>query len=276
MQTPLKLMCVFAHPDDETLGTGGTLARYAAEGVEIHLVTATRGQRGWFGAAEDYPGPHALGQMRETELSRAAQTLGIHDVSLLDYQDGELDQADPNTVIAQIVTHLRRVQPDVVITFDPFGVYGHPDHIAISQFTAAAIPCAADAAYHAAGSPHRVSKLYYLVTTQAQLDLYQATFGDLVMCIDGAERRATGWPEWSYTTRIDTAAYAEQVWRAVLCHKTQLPGYGTLQVLSHSQQQAFWSADQYYRVFSLVNGGRALETDLFEGLRQVEPAQPLT
>jgi len=139
MDEKMKLMCVLAHPDDETLGIGGILARYAAEGVETYLITATRGERGWFGDPGDYPGPEALGRTRQGELVEAARVLGLKEVTLLDYVDGDLDQAEPGQVIEILAAHLRRVRPQVVITFGPFGVYGHPDHIAVSQFTAAAI-----------------------------------------------------------------------------------------------------------------------------------------
>src|SRR5262245_48764454 len=127
----LRLMAVLAHPDDESLGFGGTLARYAAEGVETYLVTATRGEHGWFGDPAEYPGPEALGRIREAELQAAANVLKLCEIRFLDYIDGDLDKADPREAVAKIVGHLRRVRPDVVLTFDPNGAYGHPDHIAI-------------------------------------------------------------------------------------------------------------------------------------------------
>ena len=92
--TSLRLMAIFAHPDDESLGNAGTLARYAAEGVEVTLVTATRGQRGWLGDRSANPGPEALGRVREAELHAAASALGVREVVLLDHMDGELLQAD--------------------------------------------------------------------------------------------------------------------------------------------------------------------------------------
>src|SRR5947207_10630093 len=164
MTTNLKLLCVFAHPDDESLGNGGILAKYAAEGIETSLVVATRGERGWWGKEEEYPGLDAFGKRREAEVLAAAKVLGLHRVEFLDYLDGELDQADPAEAIAKIVGHLRRVRPDVVVTFGPFGGYGHPDHIAISQFTTAAIVEAAnrDSLYYPDVAPHSVSKLYYM------------------------------------------------------------------------------------------------------------------
>lgn len=270
MAKSLKLMCVLAHPDDESLGMGGTLAKYADEGIETYLITATRGERGWFGAEADYPGPVALGKIRERELRQAANMLGIREVSFLDYVDGELSQADQNEVIASITTHLRRVQPDVVITFDPYGAYGHPDHIAICQLTSAAVICAADATCPNADlvNPHRVSKLYYRVGTAAQLAGYQQVFGDLVMHVDDQERRAISWPEWSITTRIDTADYWQQVWQAIACYQTQLPENNRLNNLTDSQKQALWHTETYYKVFSLTKVMRHSETSLFEGVHE--------
>src|SRR5688500_19217858 len=111
MPTPLRLMAVFAHPDDESLATGSLLARYAAEGVETYLVTATRGERGWAGPPEDDPGPAALGGLREAELMAAADILGLREVTFLGYNDGDLDAADHQEATARIVAHLRRVPP---------------------------------------------------------------------------------------------------------------------------------------------------------------------
>ena len=264
----MKLLCVLAHPDDESLGLGGALAKYAAEGVDAYLITATRGEHGWWGDAEDYPGPIDLGQIREAELRAAADMLHLRQVHFLDYIDGELDRAEPRAVVAQITALIRRIRPEVVVTFGPDGAYGHPDHIAISQFTAAAIVYAADPAYTIDGSaPHRVSKFYYRVWTQPEFDVYQAVFGEQIMPIDGVERRPVAWQDWAITTRIDTAAYWPEVWQAVACHRSQLPGYERLKDLSPEQHQALWGNQGYYRVFSTVNGGRALEYDLFAGLR---------
>lgn len=265
----LKLACVLAHPDDESMGTGGILAKYAAQGIDTYLITATRGERGWFGDEADYPGPERLGQIRQQELRQAAKVLGLQDVTFLDYVDGQLDQANPDEVIGKIVTCLRQIRPHVVVTFDPNGAYGHPDHIAICQFTTAAVVAAADPTY-ANGHrqpPHRVSKLYYLVATQQELEAYEAAFGKLAMQIDGVERQATGWKPWAITTRINTSGCRQQVWQAICCHKTQLPGYQALQNLPDTHRQTLWGTESYYRAFSLVNGGRSTEDDLFAGLR---------
>jgi len=269
MTNRLKLMCVLAHPDDESLGNGGVLARYASEEIETYLVTATRGERGWFGDEREYPGLETLGRIREAELLAAARVLGIRRVDFLDYIDGDLDQAHPAEVIAKIVGHVRRIKPDVVITFGPDGAYGHPDHIAICQFTTAAIVEAASASslYYHDLPPHAVSKLYYMAPTHPLEVAYQAVFGDLVMQVDGMERRGMEWPEWAVTTRIDTKDYQQRVWEAISCHQSQLVVYRQLEHTSREHQKELWDSQTYYRAFSLVNGGRRVEADLFEGLR---------
>src|SRR5690242_17932013 len=147
MNKALKLLAVLAHPDDESLGFGGTLAKYAAEGVETYLVTATRGERGRFGSLGNGGDPVEVGRVREAELRAAAAVLGIREVSILSYADAAVDNVEPAIAVRAVVSHIRRIQPDLVVTFGPDGAYGHPDHIAISQFTTAATLCAADCGY---------------------------------------------------------------------------------------------------------------------------------
>src|SRR4051812_43041843 len=125
METPkrFRLMCVLAHPDDESLGMGGALAKYAAEGDETYVVTATKGERGRSGSKEPLT-LEAVGHLRDAELRAAACALGVREVSLLGYCDGALDQANPTEAIGKIVAQLRRVKPHVVLTFAPDGAYG--------------------------------------------------------------------------------------------------------------------------------------------------------
>ena len=251
----LRLMAVLAHPDDESLGFGGTLAKYSAEGVKTFVVTATRGERGRNGASRDTPAAQ-LATMREAELLAACRVLGVSEVHLLGYPDAMLDQVDCRFATESISSLIRRIKPDVVMTFGPDGAYGHPDHIAISQFTLAAVMAA-----------HRVSKFYYMGWTARKWAAYQAALKRLVSIVDGVERQATPWPDWAITTTIDTAAHASTVWRAVSCHETQMSIYGNLQQLPEEHHRALWGSQEFYRAFSLVNGGRHRESDLFEGLR---------
>ena len=277
MPESLRLLCILAHPDDESLGAGGILAKYQTLGIATFVVTATRGQLGWPGPAEQYPGPEALAAIREGELRAAAEALDLDELTLLDYHDGSLAQADPLEATAILAGHLRRIRPQVVVTFDPFGSYGHPDHIAVCQWTTAAIVAAADPEFTTPeeeqgraplhGAPHRVSKLYYMVTTQAGFNSYQDTFGKLRMVVDGQERRAHGWESWAITTRVDTSAYWQKVWSAISCHKSQVPGYETLMSLPEDRRKRLWSIASFYRAFSLVDNGPDPEDDLFAGLR---------
>jgi LmbE family N-acetylglucosaminyl deacetylase len=264
----LKLTCILAHPDDESMGTGGILAKYSHEGIGTSLVTATGGERGWFGDPADYPGPEELAAIRSVELKAAADVLGLGRIEQLGFEDGQLNQAEPLEVIRPIVGHLRAEQPQVVVTFDPFGTYGHPDHIAISQLAMSAVMAAADDEFEGSlGPSHRVEKFYYFAETQEKLDIYQQAFGELAMQVDGTTRRAIGWKSWALTTKIDTSEFQDQIWQAIQCHQTQLPNLQALLSLPEDVRRQLWSETNLYRVFSLVSAGRQAETDLFAGLR---------
>jgi len=267
----VKLMAVLAHPDDESLGVGGTLAKYASEGVDVHLLTATRGDAGRYRGLRpgdpQHPGPGALAAIREAELRAAAAVLGIRDVSVLDFQDRYLDRADPREAVTSIAVHLRRVRPDVVVTFGPDGAYGHPDHIAISQFTTTAVVAAADPAFAvdgpgAATAPHSVSKLYYIAWPASTWAAYEAAVGTLISTVDGVDRHAIPWPDWAITTVIDTRDFWTTVSRAISCHESQVVAYERLKSLPPEHGKALWGSQSFYRALSIVNG----EDDLFEGI----------
>jgi len=264
----LRLLCILAHPDDESLGVGGILAKYAAEGVETYLVTATRGEQGWFGPPEENPGPTELGKIREGELKEAAKVLGLREVNLLDYHDGELDKAEQGPFVQQLVGHIRRIRPHVVVTFDQNGVYGHPDHIAATRAGTAAILAAADTGFdeRAELAPHAVSKLYYFAWTDEVRQAYEAAFGELVMHINGVERRAVPWPHWAISTWIDTSAHWETVWEAIKCHCSQLPGYQKLLDLPEEYHRVLWGRGTFHRALSLVPTTDP-EDDMFAGIR---------
>jgi LmbE family N-acetylglucosaminyl deacetylase len=272
-------MAVLAHPDDESLGCGGTLAKYAAEGVEVSLLTATRGQSGRYKGHShppEHPGKAALARIREDELRAAAAALGIRELVLLDYEDKDLDRAEPRRVIRQIASELRRVRPQVVITFSPDGAYGHPDHVAISQFTTAAIVAAADPAFQvdAVGlphAPHVVEKLYYMAWSEALWSLFQGAFREIISRVDDVDRRVVAWPEWAITTAVDAREHADTVWRAIECHASQIGSYPNTSRLTAEEHATLWGRQTFYRAMSLVNGGRHRETDLFEGLREGTP-----
>lgn len=268
--SPLRLLFVFAHPDDESMGAGALVAKYAAEGVETFLVCATRGERGWQGDEKDNPGLMELGRIRTAELTNAAKVLGLREVNFLDYIDGDLDQANHDEAIQKIVTHIRRIKPQVIVTFPPDGAYGHPDHIAISQFTTAACVVAADGAYaDLINQPaYRVPKFYYMVESKDFSEILRSWNFEIGMDVDGVKRQQVGWEEWSITTRIETGDYWRTAHQAVLCHSTQLVMMrDLLATMTDEMNRTLWGTGSLYRAYSLVNSGRKVETDLFEGLR---------
>lgn len=132
------LFLSFAHPDDESFLTAGTAARYSEAGVRVVLSTATRGEAG---KAGDPPvcSPEELPAVREAELRRAAGILGIGEVHFLGYTDRHLGEADPGEAAGRLASLLLRYRPQVVITFDPTGSNGHPDHVAVSALTRRAV-----------------------------------------------------------------------------------------------------------------------------------------
>jgi LmbE family N-acetylglucosaminyl deacetylase len=267
---PLKLMAILAHPDDESMGMGGTLARYAAEGVSTHLVTATRGEKGWFGLPAENPGPYGMGAIRQAELLNAAHMLKLHSVDFLNLIDGELAQANIHEATAHIVSLVRSIRPQVVVTFGPEGDYGHPDHIAISQLTAGALVCAADPMYPGETRPaHRVNKLYFMVNSPQMTGLLTEQFGDEIgIDVDGIHRGPVAWPEWAITTRLDVGEHWRTARKAILCHRSQLPSLGNIESLSDERWRTLLTAQgTFVRQYSLVGVSPGIEHDLFAGIR---------
>jgi LmbE family N-acetylglucosaminyl deacetylase len=164
-----------------------------------------------------------------------------------------------------------------VVTFPPDGAYGHPDHIAICQFTSAALVAAADPGFATTDTPHpphAVSKFYYMALPEPAMAAYEAAFRKLVSRVDGVERQPHAWPDWSLTCVIATHDHWETVWRAASCHESQITAYENLMHLSAEHHEALWGWQSFYRAFSTVNGGRGRESDLFEGLRDGVAAAP--
>jgi LmbE family N-acetylglucosaminyl deacetylase len=158
----------------------------------------------------------------------------------------------------------------VVLTFDPAGLYGHPDHIAICQLTTGAVAAASNPSVVSASglAPHSVSKLYYMAWTEDCVAAYEEMFGELVMEIDGSLRRSAPWPAWALTTQIDASAHWRTAWEAISRHRSQLPGYQKLLDLSPERHEQLWGGHVYYRVFGPTDAhGGGLEDDLFAGLR---------
>jgi LmbE family N-acetylglucosaminyl deacetylase len=175
MNEKKKILVVLAHPDDESFGMGGTLAYYAKQGVEVHLVCATRGEAGEI-PSQMMEGFDSVAKLRENELRCAAGILGLTAVHFLEYRDSGMPGSEANDhpdalinvpiedVTAKVTCYIREIRPDVVITFDPVGGYHHPDHIAIHKATVKAFYAAGDhKAYPNGNKPFQPGKLYYNV-----------------------------------------------------------------------------------------------------------------
>jgi N-acetylglucosamine malate deacetylase 2 len=160
---PHCLACVFAHPDDETFGAGGTIARYALEGVATALYCATDGDAGK-SSGVDAATPAALGTVRRAELKQAAKALGFRTLTFGEYPDGKLATADADGLIDHVIDFLREHRPTVVVTFGPEGAPNvHRDHRAISRATTAAFFLAGSATARGARGlvPCQPARLYY-------------------------------------------------------------------------------------------------------------------
>ena len=174
-----RLLGVFAHPDDESFGPAGTLAVHSAAGVDVHIVTMTDGAAG--APAAGFPDGDALAQVRRRELHAAADELGAT-LHHLPYRDsgftGDQRNSQPDAFVnvdaeeplGDLIEVIRRVRPDVVISHDENGGYGHPDHIRCHQVTRAAFDAAGDAASHPdRGVPFQPTRLYSETTSNRSI-----------------------------------------------------------------------------------------------------------
>jgi len=196
MNSGASLLAVFAHPDDESFRTGGTLALLARRGARVQVLTATRGQAGSRGNPPLCT-PEELPAMREAELRYACSALGIQPPLLLDYQDGQLAEADPEHLVAQILQVVKETRPQVMLTFGVDGLSGHPDHIAIGQAAAEAFRRADD-----------VAALYTLAVPRS-----------LAESLGMKQIRAV--PDESIALTVDVSAVWDAKMSAIRCHRTQ-------------------------------------------------------
>ena len=174
------LLAVYAHPDDESFGNGGTLALYARGGAAVHLICATRGEAGMVDS-QHLEGYTSIAELREAELRCAAGILRLSGVHFLNWRDSGMPGSEDNrhpqaliqqpvdTVAAQIADYIRKLKPQVVITFDPIGGYKHPDHIHIHQATVKAFQLASDPSFVSDLPPYAPQRLYYSLFPKGML-----------------------------------------------------------------------------------------------------------
>ena len=279
MEKP-TLLAIFAHPDDEAFGTGGSLSHYAASGLQVALICATRGEVGEI-SDPSFATPETLGEVRESELRCAAETMGVRELVFLDYRDsgmvGTLESQDPRAfinapadeVVQSLVSAIRRIQPDVVVTFEPNGGYGHPDHIAIHKHTVAAFHAAGDPAYTTGvgnEQPWQASRLFYTAIPRSffleMRDELQAAGEDLEQFASFEER---GWPDEQVTVTLDVSATVDDKWQALNCHRTQFGPKNLFRRLPEPIVKKMMSREHFALAWPASPPGFKM-ADLFEGL----------
>jgi LmbE family N-acetylglucosaminyl deacetylase len=270
-----KLLLSLAHPDDESFGAGGLIAKYARQGVEVSYICATDGARGTID--DDILAAHggSAAAVRYAELDCASQVLGFKNVYKFGYCDSGmmgsdsnadptcLWQADEDEVAARIVEVMRDLQPQVVITFDPFGTYGHPDHIFMHRATLRAFHAFDDA------EGYRPQKLYFLAIEKRlmQVRIWQARLRGKNPRklgknddIDLIEIRDMAPP---ITARIDVREWMDAWEAAAMCHRSQAnPRAGVSKWLLRFVE----GKQGLQRVFPAVNPGEGIERDIFAGV----------
>ena len=275
------LLAVLAHPDDETFGMGGTLALYARQGVEVHLITATNGDVGEVDA--DYlKGYMSIADRRVSELKCAAKILGITKLHFLNYRDsgmaGTTDNNHPKALAAQLiekvaarVAHLIRIiKPQVVLTFDPIGGYYHPDHIASHKAAVMGFKLAADKKFKDKLPPWQVRKLYFSIFPHGFLKV--AVFVTKLIGKDPAhwgkngdiDMESIAKVSYPVSARINYRSVAQIKDEASACHASQGGTEMTRGFLGWFRR-TFQSNETFMRAFP-QKAFRAIERDLFLGI----------
>jgi LmbE family N-acetylglucosaminyl deacetylase len=273
------LLVVLAHPDDETL-CSGAMARYAARGMPVTMLCATRGEVGQIAEGSEAT-PETLGKFREQELRDAMVIMGVHDVRFLGFRDSgmagtednedqrALAKAHPEGVEHLIVRAIRELKPKVVVTWDSTGGYGHPDHIAVHERTKAAFEAAGDPSrFPTSGQPHTPAALFYSLIPiedfQAmQEELRRQGIGQEELPGDG--EALSSMERLSPNTRIDISDAFDRKLEAIRAHRTQQQDWETFSKLSLEFQKQFFGCEHYYRATPPVKDGVVLD-DLFDGL----------
>ncbi|MET8730657.1 N-acetyl-1-D-myo-inositol-2-amino-2-deoxy-alpha-D-glucopyranoside deacetylase [Streptomyces parvus] len=285
-----RLLLVHAHPDDESINNGATMARYAAEGAHVTLVTCTLGEEGEVippplarltADRDDVLGPHRVG-----ELAAAMRELGITDHRFLGgagrYRDSGMMGAEQNgrpgsfwsTPVDEAAAHLveviREVRPQVLVTYDPDGGYGHPDHIQTHRVAMRAADLAADPAY-GSGAPHTIAKIYWnrveREVLEAAFDRLRTTAPDAFPGIAAVADVPGVTESGQITAEIDGSAYAGAKSAAMRAHATQIAVDGPFFALSNDLGQPLLTTE-FYQLVRGVRGvaGPERESDLFAGV----------
>lgn len=288
----LRLLSVHPHPDDETIACGGVLARYAAQGVHTHVVTCTAGEEGDNLAGIDL-GDRDLVSHRRRELDEALEALGVDRHTHLGYRDSGMagepsnehpdsfHRADLGEAAARLAALIRADRPQVVVSDDEHGGYGHPDHIKANRVTVRAVQLAADADADVPGEPWTVSKRYvHTIDRQRMVEAHErlleeglaSPFGDEPVDVDelsmGTDRDAV-------TTVVDVSPWLERKRAALRAHRSQIGPESFFFNLPGDLADDMLGLEEFVLEDCALDDGASpaaapdagVETDLFAGLR---------
>ncbi|MCW2944086.1 MAG: 1D-myo-inosityl-2-acetamido-2-deoxy-alpha-D-gluc opyranosidedeacetylase [Actinoallomurus sp.] len=278
----LRIMFVHAHPDDESIETGATMAKYAAEGAHVCLVTCTRGEEGEVIPADlrDLAGDR-LGKHRVGELARACAALGVDDHRFLGgagrWRDSGMMgapsnddprcfwQADPDEAAAELVRVVREVRPQVIVTYDDNGFYGHPDHIQAHRVAWRAFHQAPDTSF-GEGEPWRPSRFYATAVPMSALE--DAVGRGPFDRVGSVGEFGFGVPDEQVTTRIEAGAHLEAKLAAMRAHPTQITVERPFFALSNNVGQPVLAAEYYTLLAGEpgIPGEDGRETGLFHAV----------
>ena len=278
MHTELSLMVVHAHPDDESIGTGGILAKYSAEGIRTVLVYGTRGEVGEILNPDFVPPSPGLKieDIRTLELEKALKVLGVESVHFLGYRDSGIAgspenhhpqafaEANMREVTGRLVDIIRREHPHVIVTYNERGFYGHPDHIMANRVTLQAFRTADDTEFECKNGlkPWHPNKLYYIAAPITRLRMINR------LALERGEKphfdpEVLGTPEDEITTIIDVREYLPQKLEAINCHQSQIGPNSFFRNLPNKYRDEALG----YEYFSCVKGCNTIdreETELFK------------
>jgi LmbE family N-acetylglucosaminyl deacetylase len=245
----LSLLAIFAHPEDESFGPAGTLAKYACEGIEVSLVTAHRPSKT---DRELLP----MADVHTRDQLCSCRTSGIRRVCFLNLPPGDLSAVDPQLIEEQLVRLIREIQPQVVVTFGPDGISGDPDHLVINRAASDAFRNAGDAAkfphhFRDGLSAYAPRKLYYCVLPQSLVTRWG---------VDGL----IAVPDDQITTRLDVSSFNESMTKTMFCHRNKSLDYVRGLIAERKLQ---WDAEYYALAETNLHKKPRREKDLFAGLR---------
>jgi N-acetyl-1-D-myo-inositol-2-amino-2-deoxy-alpha-D-glucopyranoside deacetylase len=289
--SPRRLLLVHAHPDDETIGTGATMAKYAAEGAQVTLITCTLGEEGEILVPElahlaaDRDG--GLGEHRIVELADAMRVLGVTDHRFLGgpgrWRDSGMMgtapndapaafwQADVDDAVGELVRVIREVRPQVVVSYDDNGGYGHPDHIQAHRVAVAAFEAAADGTrFPGTGEAWAPSKFYEAVipvsTLRLAFEALKALGEEAPFGVTSPDELPFGVPDDEVTTAVDARDYLDAKMDAMRAYPTQISVDGAFFALSNDVGQGAFGIEHYRLARGVMAPGAEQEADLFAGI----------